>query len=96
MNLCYDPILFFIHQVLLSTHQGFVQRVTQYQISGAISNSIPDELWKALFSYFSELITAFEKKEDNEIRKVLEKFSNLWYATTGNGFYLYLQKRLII
>lgn len=96
MNFSCDPILIFMHQILQYTHQGFTQRLSQLRIPGLISNSIPDVMQDALFSYFSELILSFKSKDEIKIREVLEKFSNLWYATNGNGFYLFLNKKLKI
>ncbi len=96
MNLYCDPTLVFMHQVLQSTHQGFVQRLTQNNMPPSISNSFPDKLLKGLFLYFTELIKTFADKDEIKIREVLEKFSNLWYATSGNGFYLFLTEKLII
>jgi hypothetical protein len=92
MNLHCDPLLIFIHQILSSTHQGFIQRLSLRSTPGIVSQGIPAV--EKLFSYFSELISAFENKDEIEIRKVLEKFSNLWYATSGNGFYLFLTDKI--
>ncbi len=96
MNFNCEPILIFIHQILQSTHQAFAQRLSQRLMPGIISNSFPDVFWDKLFLYFSELISAFENKDENKIREILEKFSNLGYATSGNGFYLFLNEKLKI
>jgi hypothetical protein len=96
MNFYFDPILVFMHQILQVVHQAFTQRLTSPNISGTVSSSIPNEFWISLISYLSELRIAFEKKDEDNIRIVLEKFSNLWYATSGNGFYLYLRGKLHI
>lgn len=96
MNFHYDPLLVFIHQVLQTTHQSLLQRFSAPKIPGSISNIVPDEMINSLFKNFSQLISEFEKKEDQKIREVLQKFSILSYATTGNGYYLYLKEKLII
>ena len=93
MNLHCEPVLIFMHQILFSVYNGFIQRLP-INSTQAISRSIPNILVESLFSYFSELILAFKNKNENEIRVVLEKFSNLWYATGGNGFYLFLNKKI--
>lgn len=96
MNLHYHPTLVFMHQILQSTHQIMTQRLTAPRVPGSVLNNIPDEMVTALFSYFSQLITAFENKSEAEIREVLEKFSNLTYVATGNGSYLYLRGKLVL
>jgi hypothetical protein len=98
MNLSCDPTLVFIHQILQTTCQSLLQRLANSKMTmpQIISNVLPVEMITALLSYFSELISAFEKKDENGIRKILENLTNLTYATTGNGYYLYLQKRLVI
>lgn len=93
MNLHCEPILIFMHQILNSVYNGFIQRLS-LKPAQAISRSIPDIFVESLFSYFSELISAFKDKDEVKIREVLEKFTNLWYATNGNGFYLFLNKKI--
>ncbi len=94
MNFCCIPILIFMHQVLQATHQAISNRQSMTIKPGVTSNGVTDEMWEALFSYIPLLISAFEKKDEDEIRRILEKFSNLSYATTGNGRYLQLRGRL--
>jgi hypothetical protein len=43
----------------------------------------------ALVSYTLELKAALESKQDSLVWMILQKLSNLTYATSGNGFYLY-------
>jgi len=94
MNFSCDPVLIFMHQVLQATHKAVAERMAIPIKPGTTSNGVTDEMWQALFSYIPLLIDAFEKKDENEIRQVLQKFANLSYATTGNGRYLQLRGRL--
>ncbi|MCK4906075.1 MAG: hypothetical protein KAS64_00915 [Spirochaetes bacterium] len=96
MNFYCEPTLVFMHQILQATHQAFSQRLSMPKKAETISNSFPNKMWESLFSYFSLLILEFEKKDENKIREVLEKFSNLSYSISGNGFYLYLREKLVI
>lgn len=96
MNFESDSILIFIHQILHTAHQTISQRLNSPKRDGVVSTSLPDEMWDALYDYFSELVSAFEKKNVNTIYMVLEKFAKLSYATTGNGFYLYLSGKIIL
>lgn len=94
MNFCCDPILVFMHQVLQTTHKAVSDRMGIPIKPGITNNGVAEETWQALFSYVPLLIEAFAKKDEDEIRRVLQKFSNLSYATTGNGRYLQLRGEL--
>ncbi len=96
MNFYQDPVLIFTHQILQSVHQAISNRLANIKPPFAVSRGVPDQFWDALLGYFSELTHAFEIKNDEEIRKTLEKFANLWYANSGNGFYLYLKGLLVL
>lgn len=94
MNFYFDPILVFMHQVLQATHKAVSDRMAMPVKPGITSNGVTEEMWQALFLYNRLLIDAFEKKDEDEIRLVLQKFANLSYATTGNGRYLQLRGKL--
>jgi len=94
MNLQYDPLLGFMHQVLNGAHQAMSQRLSSY--SQTKSGDLPQEMMDALMTCFLNLRNAFEVKNDDSIRKVLQELSNLTYATTGNGFYLYLKGDIVL
>lgn len=96
INFHYDPTLVFIHQVLQTAYQNIHQRLSSPKNPGVVSNSLPNEIIDSLFKYYGSLIIEFEKKDSVKIREVLEKFSSLTYATSGNGFYLYLREKLTI
>ncbi len=96
MNSYSNPTLTFMHQILQAVHQSLGQRLDIPKYPGTIFNNLPEETWTTLISYFSELRSAFEKKNDDKIREALAKFANLWYATSGNGYYLYLRGKLPI
>ena len=94
MNFYCDPILVFMHQVLQSTHKAVSDRMGMPVKPGITNNGVAEETWQKLFSYVPLLIESFAKKDENEIRRMLQKFSNLSYAMTGNGRYLQLRDRL--
>ncbi len=93
MNFYYDPTLVFIHQVLQEVHKKVTQRLQSgpYKF---IYNSMPQEILDTLFQYFMELTDAIEKQDVPLIWEILERFSNISYSLTGNGFYLYIRERL--
>ena len=96
MNFQCEPLLVFMHQILQSTHQSISQRLGMPRKPGTINHMIPDEMIEATFKYFAELIYEFRKKDEANIRKVLQKLANISYAMSGNGFYLYLRGKLNI
>lgn len=94
MNFSCEPILVFMHNVLQDAHKKLSQRRAIPQKPGVICESLPKEIIDSFFSYFYKLINEFSNKDENKIRKVLEKISYISYTTTGNGFYLYLSGKL--
>jgi hypothetical protein len=96
MNIECDPLLVFTHQTLQSVHLAIQQRLSNSRALPGIANGFPVEMWNAAFLYFHELVLAFEQKNDPRVREILQKFSNLSYATNGNGFYLYSRGKLVL
>ena len=83
MNFHCEPLLVFMHQILQIAHQTMSQRASSPKTPGSISNSLPNELFDSLFSYFSKLVLEFEKKDENKIEvfvKILKKEENLLLA----------------
>jgi hypothetical protein len=94
MNFYGDPTLIFVQHSLQLVHKSMTERLAAVVNPSIISNSVPSEMLDALFKYYGQLISEIEKNDDNAIRVILEKFANLTYATTGNGFYMYLQGKI--
>ena len=92
MNFACDPLLVFVHQVLQEAHQALASRLKASKNPASESYLIvPSEMLDALVSYTLELKAALESKQDSLVWMILQKLSNLTYATSGNGFYLYLK-----
>jgi DNA-binding GntR family transcriptional regulator len=96
MNFHSDPILIFIHQALANAHANISKRMNSPHKPDVVSTSVPDVMFDALFSNFDLLIAAIKSKDEDEIRKVLEKYAVLTYATSGNGFYLLLKGKITL
>jgi hypothetical protein len=96
MNFHYDPLLIFMHQALANAHANITKRMNSPRKPDVLSTSIPDIMFDSLFSYLDLLIAAFKKKDEDEIRRILEKYSVLTYATSGNGFYLFLKGKITL
>lgn len=92
MNFYCDPLLVFVHQILQEVHQALTNRLKASKNPAAESFLVvPPEMVDALCGYTQELKAALESKQDSLVWIILQKMSNLAYATTGNGFYLYLK-----
>jgi hypothetical protein len=95
MNFEYDPILVFVHQEIQAIHQNFIGRLAQnIAENNASYMGTPVIFLESLIKYSLELRDAFVENSDEKIRQILQKFAVLSYATTGNGYYLYLRGRL--
>jgi len=91
MNFEFNPTLIFMHQVLQGAHQGFTNRMnTPRTVNTESFMGTPPEMFGKLLDYFSGMLAALEKGDDAGIYAALEKISVITYATTGNGFYLYI------
>lgn len=91
MNFEFDPTLVFMHQVLQGAHQGFTTRMNNPRSVNTESfMGTPPEMFGKLIDYLSDMIVALTKGNDAGMYTALEKISVITYATTGNGFYLYL------
>jgi hypothetical protein len=93
MNLETDPTLIFIHQVLQNCFQAISQRLAA-RTKLNVSSDVPQEMIEQLFSLFKELKIAFEIKDKIRIWEILQRFSNLSYAMSGNGYYMYLREKI--
>lgn len=96
MNLECEPILVFMHEVLQANHRAITSRHANPKRPGVVSDLLPNELIDLMFIYYKELIHEFENQDEEAIHKVLQKISNLTYATSGNGYFLYVKGLLKI
>ncbi len=96
MNIHYTPTLVFMHQVLQTAHNQFSNRLANIRPTNSLSSSMPIELVDKLFLSFANLANSIKEGKLSSIYEALENISNVSYATTGNGFYLYIRNRLIL
>lgn len=89
MNFFCDPILVFTHQVLTVTHNALRSRIEAKRSQGEPFLTVPQEMLERLIEYTRELKGALHDKKEPRIYETLSRFSNLAYATSGNGYYLY-------
>jgi len=87
--------LIFMHQILQGAHLSFTNRMNNPRSVNTESfMGTPPEMFGKLIDYFSDMLASLEKGNDAGIYSALEKISIITYATTGNGFYLYLTGKL--
>jgi len=94
MNFFCDPMLVFVHQVLATVHGALTGRIaaTKGQVETPVV--VSEEMLEKLGEYLQQLRSALQEQQEPRIYEVLMRLSNLAYATTGNGFYLYLRGML--
>ena len=93
MNLQSDSTLIFIHQILQNCYLAITQRLSA-RIKQNVSTDIPNEIIKEFFLILDEFILAFELKDKIRIWEILQRFSNLSYAMSGNGYYMYSRNKI--
>lgn len=94
MNFECDPTLVFIHQVLQSLHQAVQARLAANPPAAGEHMATPDEFLAKMRHLISTLRTAIRDDSKEAIYSALESAAVLTYATTGNGYYLYLTGKL--
>lgn len=85
-NIDYDPDLVYAHQVLRSSYDLFMGRVTAIQRKAELTIPLESKHFDKLSSITKELATKMKKKQD--IDSTLKKYVILSYSLTGNGYYL--------
>jgi hypothetical protein len=96
MNFQCDPLLVFAHQVLSTVHGALMSRITATKGGGEKHLSVSKEMIEKLQETVIDFRTALKENDQEKIYSVLERFANIGYATTGNGFYLFQRGMLRI
>ena len=96
LNIQCDPTLVFMHQVLQSLHQAMQARLQAAGSNPLEPYPFPIEFLPKMGEILENLRLAFLKGSESEICHELSRASNLSYASTGNGYYLYIRKKLQI
>lgn len=94
MNFECDSTLVFMHHGLHTLHQAVQGRLQASTSSPGELMGVPDVFLKKMADILERLRAAFIDGSVSKIHAVLEDASNLAYATTGNGFYLFLTGKL--
>ena len=91
LNQAWDAELVLIHSVLQSTYVSVNNRLQMSASGRERFVEIPGSLMSSLVDTTEQLEKAIRGKKDAKIHSILARFSELAYATTGNGYYLFLK-----
>jgi len=92
INIEYDYELAFIQQVLQLAYNTINTRLAMISTGQQTDISIPDNLFNKLEETLEEMVDMIDKGSYTYV--ALQKIANIAYATTGNGYYLYLKGML--
>lgn len=91
LNAAWDAELALLHMVLQGTHHAMNNRVGA--IAGGAERAIvlPGNLLDELTTATTELADVIHDGRDDELLRILARFAELAFITTGNGYYLYFK-----
>ena len=84
-----DSELALLHLVLQSTHGQVNARVQALATGRDRPISLPDNLLEALTRTASDLADVIIEERDDDLKRIMARFAELSYLSTGNGYYLY-------
>ena len=89
INIEYDEELNFIHNVLNGSYSIMNQKLAAISTGADMGVGIPENTFSRIEEELEEIIKSIQAGK--ETYPALQKISNISYATTGNGSYLYLK-----
>ena len=93
-NLEFDDTLVCIHVILNATYNLISARADSIRKGTDAAIDLPQDLFENLQKTIEDLSDNIEDNNEHEIFKNLQKMAKIAYATTGNGYYLYIQGEL--
>jgi len=94
LNLEYNPELVFIFQVFQLVYNMVNARLAALSAGQEVGIGIPGDLFTKIEDELEKMANLLE--QGKETYPVLQRLVNIGYATTGNGYYLYLKGMLKI
>lgn len=91
LNQKWDAQLCLIHLVLQATYGAINNRIQSLASGRDRAVEIPKTLISSLIAATEELGDIIRKERHNEILSILARFSEISYAATGNGYYLFIK-----
>lgn len=98
LNQVWDSELSLLHLVIQSSHRQINGRVVAF-VSGADRiTELPETLAEALDEVADDLAGVFEANviDSDKLNSTMQKIAALSYASTGNGYYLFVRGTLKI
>lgn len=89
LNYAWDGDMALIHLVLQAVYNGANGRLQASAEGRERPLTLPAGFFEAAEEALRALANTVENQQDDEIPKLLARFSELAYLTTGNGYYLY-------
>ncbi len=95
LNADWNSDIALLHLVVQSAHQAMIARIGSPPL-GLSLPGLPKNFAEALTELSGQLASLFQTPEvnDEELHRILARLAKLAYATTGNGYYLYLKGAL--
>lgn len=87
-NFQFDPTLVLLHNVLQHVYQTNSSNLGKLFLGKDPTIEFSENIFLKLSEYLLEL-KDYLNNSNNEIYKIIEKFSTIAYISTGNGNYLY-------
>lgn len=95
LNVVWDRDIALIHMALQVTYSAANNRVGAMAGGRERGPRLPDNFFEMLIEATRALANVVETRRDADLCKVLGRFAELSYLTTGNGYYLYLKKTVV-
>lgn len=97
LNFAWDRDLALIHHVLQKTHLDVASRLQSIDSRLERVLILPDVFWEALADVARSLADYVEKHGDeSELCRIMGRFAELAYITTGNGYYLFSKGQITL
>ncbi len=91
LNVTWDAELGLLHLVLQATYSTVNARFQAISSRRDLGVKIPDKFLEVLTVATSDLADMIQESRDDELPRILARFGELAYMTTGNGYYLYVK-----
>jgi len=98
LNQVWDSELSLLHLVIQSSHRQINSRVMAFASGADRTIDLPETLPEVLDEIADGLASVFEAQaiDPDNLSSIMERIADLAYASTGNGYYLYVKGTLKI
>ena len=98
LNQVWDSELSLLHLVVQSSHRQINGRAVAFASGADRITELPETLPETLDKVADDLASVFEANviDSDKLNRTMQKIADLSYASTGNGYYLYVRGTLKI